>query len=289
MASFGLPPQKTSVVHVLIFAACLLSIMWFVPFTIGLSKGGFSIEGIKTQYVIYLQSGIAGLGIVVLLYVIEKMIRRGDLIYGDGQGFYSPGQEPHLRTRIFDNPWRLALACIIIFSILGLIANATQQTFTGVGSLQQQFTRFDNAVFSGALVAASENLGAAAVLALFIFCVRLYARKAHLSKVNFKIITWTGGILIVGIYGLVNHLSRYGNQDVALLTVFFFWAMGALMTMVSGSFIPFWVAHILNNVFYDLGKAFSSDSTVSYVIGFIVAATALYLYLYVFRRGRKEE
>lgn len=287
MAELGESSKKNRVWGTVLFSALILAIMALVPYTVGLSRGGFSIDGIKNQYLMYLPIGAVSWLIVMLLYFYERGIKQGDVIYGDGLGFDSPGQIPHWDFRWFDNRVRLALACIIFFSVLGLIANVNQQTFTGIGGVQEQFTKFDNALFAGSLVAASENLGSAAVLALVLVSLRRYARKSKMSRQNFQILAWTVGIVAVGLYGLVNHISRYSSQDVALTTVFLFWAFGGLITMITGSFIPFWIAHITNNVFFDLGKSLAAETTYIYVVGFIALMSILYAYLYFFRKKKE--
>lgn len=267
--------------------AIVLAVMLFVPTLIGLGKGGFDIQEVLTQFFFYSGLGVGFAVIIILLTVANEFLSSG--LHGTGLGFDSIGEAPHAKTKMFENRFRLVLSCIIIFSVLGLFAGATSQTYFGLGSLEQQFTKLDNTVYNGALVASSENLGAAALIALVIFSLRYFAKRKNWSKQNLSILTWASVIAGVIMYGVINHLLRYGTNDFALLNVAGIWGIGAVMTMMTGSFIPFWILHIVNNVFYSIGSQFSKDITQVYIIGFIVVMVILWLWLYVFRKKSTNE
>lgn len=280
--------KRTKYAFTALQLAIVLAVMLFIPTLIGLGKGGFDIKEVLTQFFFYSGLGV-GFAVIVILLTIATEFMNGGGSYGTGLGFDSIGDAPHPKSDLFRGRLRLALACIIIFSILGLFAGATKQTYFGVGSLQQQFTKLDSTIYNGSLVASSENLGAAGLIALIIFGLRRAAQKYGWSKNNFIILSW---VLVVGgtmLYGVINHLLRYSTDDLALLNVAGVWGIGAVMTMLTGSFIPFWILHIVNNVFFSLGSAFSRDVTQIWIIGFIVLMTVLFLWLYVFRSKRSYE
>ena len=62
--------------------------------------------------------------------------------------------------------------------------------------------------------------------------------------------------------------------------------MGGLLTALTGSFIPFWVMHLTNNLFMDL-KRFTSNELVFVYIGVtIIIFIGLYFLIY---RSKKEQ
>lgn len=289
MGFLGMSDKNAQIVKAFILMVIVLSTMVFIPQVLGLGKGGFSVQEILTQFFFYVASaGIFGI-IILVLILVERAIQKDDSKYGEGLGFYSPGETPHFKTPWFNNPIRLAFASLIVFTIIGLYAGVNQHSFTGVGKFQQTFTKFDNTVYNGSLVAASENLGAAALIALIIFGARMYARKKSWSRGTFLTVTWVSVPLVVGVYGVLNHLLRYGNTDTALNTVFGFWAFGGFITMLTGSFIPFWIAHITNNVFFDLGRQFANDSFVLDVKIAIGLMIAVFVWLYFVRKKVKSK
>lgn len=294
----GLSNQNSNFIKQVLFLVALSSIMYFIPNFIGLGKGGFDLNSAIlptsrfAQFTYYLATGLISAFIVCLLILVERFVIKGDIIYGNGLGFYSPNDHPHTKLKVFGKPFQLLLICIIIFGILGLIVGVTKQSFFGVGAVQQQFTKFDNINFNATLVAISENLGVAAIAAISIFSVRYFARAKKWSRNTFMLVAWIATIIVVTLYGVSNHQLRYGFNDYNLLNIAGIWFVGAVITMFSGSFIPFLTLHIVNNVFFDAGKLFSADQTRIFTIGIIIAAVLLYGFIYVFlasRRGNKNE
>src|SRR5436190_20915915 len=164
MAFLGLSERKTRWVGFIIFCVILLALVSIIPSTFGFSKGGFSDTNVLQQFFFYPNVGIASLLIIVGLTIANGFLTKGDSQYGDGLGFYSPGERPHILGNAFKKPFRLFLGCVLIFGVLGLFAGVTKQTYFGVGTLQQGFTKVDNVIYSGSLISTAENLGAAASL-----------------------------------------------------------------------------------------------------------------------------
>jgi len=142
-------------------------------------------------------------------------------------------------------------------------------------------------MFSGALIPASENLGAGFFLALLISSLRYLARKNNWTKGNFQVITYVLAFFLTGLYGVANHTLRYLGSDVALTVVFIFWGIGGLITVMVGNFIPFWVMHISNNFFFDVKRLFDSDLARGGIILTLVLLTSLYVWLYIIRKRKK--
>ena len=88
------------------------------------------------------------------------------------------------------------------------------------------------------------------------------------------------------------HLTAYPGSDIANYIVFIFWGIGAVMTVATGSFVPFWVMHISNNFFIDFSRLYSSDIVLITAISVIIGFIALYVLLYrnnLFGGGKKEK
>ena len=91
------------------------------------------------------------------------------------------------------------------------------------------------------------------------------------------------GIFVGGLYWVINHLLRYQGSDVTITTVFFFGLIMALITILTGSFIPAWIMHISNNFFIDVQRFYSSDTVFIYSIIFLILMVVTYGFIY---RGR---
>lgn len=281
--------EKTKrLIRTFVLSAFLIIIMVSFSQTLGLSKSGFDTDIVLKQFFFYIApAGLFLLGIFVLTFV-ENYIKEKDQIYGDSIAFADQG-EPPFSLSIFKNmsSAQLFILFTLIIGIMGLFSFVTkQEAFTGVGVITQQFTVIDSLLFSSALIPAAENLGSAFLLAFFIFLIRQECRKRNVSKVNFIIYIYST-IFIIGLYGVANHLLRYSGQETSLGIVFIFWTFGALITLLTGNFIPFWIIHIFNNFFYDIKRYFSSDIILFSYIVFLVVLGLFYIYFYIIKKKGK--
>lgn len=281
--------KQKSILRNLALAIILASIMLLVPQFIGLSKEGFKDLTLLQQFYYYIETGIGFLLVTAFIFIFGMLIKNVDEKYGKGVAFASQGESPAAKIFKKLSSFHIFLISVIIFSILGLVNFLTSQTvFTGVGSLSQQFTPTDHIWYSSALIPASENLGSALVIALAFFGIRFLLRKKDLNEIYYKAICYVVIPILVGLYGLSNHMLRYSSSDVNLSVVFFFWLLGGLLTVIVGSFIPFWVAHIINNLFTDLKVYFSFDGMILLIASIVVSLIVLYsIYVFVYLRKKK--
>ena len=264
--------DKRDVAGTLLLSAILLILAFLVSQTVGLGAGGFDTDFILQQYTFYL-SGAVFMGIILLVYFFRRLLSDEDE-YGDSVAYSSIGKFPALSFFSKIGAVRLFFGSAIIFSLLGLFAVRTGQTaFTAFRVLEQQFTPVGQLMYSALLIPIAENLGLAAVIAAFITAVAFYADRSTWSRPTFGITVILFTPLVAGLYGLINHLLRYGGSDIALLIVFIFWAVGGLITVLTGSFIPFWVMHLMNNLLYDSQRIFASDMVTTIAVGVILVAT----------------
>lgn len=275
---------RSSIIYTGTLSAIIFIFLLLIPQIVALGKGAIAVEEFQTKFFSYSIWGIGFFIGIALLFAVELAITNKDGLYGNSLAFDSPGEVPGLQSPYFKNRWKLVILSIIIFSLAGLFVGFRGQSFTGIGSLEQQFTPTDDLIFRSSIVPTAENLGAAFVLALTIFFLRYLGRKYNWNKNTFMTFSILGGSIIVMIYGLINHLFRYSNSDIALFNVGGFWLIGGLISVMSGSFIPFWVLHFMNNFFIDMRGIYSSDILLIMTLIAIGSLGGYYYYLF----GRKK-
>lgn len=282
---FNQEKEKKAIVRGAILSAFIIVIMVLTSQMIGLGRTGFDSQEILQQFWFYVGPGLGYLLGIFILYISELTIREGDKKYGDSLCYNDGGQVPAVPLKIFKDWKRLILLSTIIFSILGMYAAFTNTTFTGIGAIEQQFTVGDTLIFKGALIPAAENLGAAFLFAFVLFLWRYLCRDKKLPVGLF-----IGGAIILALltfafYGYINHIMRYENLELAMATVLGFWTVGGLVTVLTGSFIPFWIMHICNNLFYELGKHYTNEVIGLWTGGFVIALGLMYVLLFIRRKN----
>lgn len=249
-----------------IFGAFLILIGILIPQTLGLSQAGFDDPKTLSLYYFY-TIPIAAFTLGIILLFVAGLYISKDKKYGDSVLFFSSGQFPSAQGKIFKRTFLISMISVAFFSIfLGVIPKVSNFEFlgvTGVQVLEQQFTVGGNILFSNSLVPIAENLAIAFLAAIFITSFKYYAAKNNMKPINYRIILIASVILIFTLFGYLNHLLRYSDSDFSLFSVALFWFIGGVLTTVTGSFIPFWVMHILNNVFIDTSNFFGRDVTLA--------------------------
>lgn len=281
-------PKKRSSIY--IFGALLIFLMIIYPLVQGFSKKGFDSNYILLQFFLYGVVGIAS--IIGLMFVFESLKSDPSEKYGSSVAFYSAGEFPSIKGNFFKSNIRTILIFAVIFTAIGSFSiynNTMAAKFPGVASFQrQQFSPVDNIIYNDTLVVIAENLGAAFVLALTIYGVKRLAEKFNFNKLGYLILVYFFGILSVAVYGILNHLLRYGDTDAAILYVAFFWGIGAFITLLIGNAIPFIVMHMANNTFGSLKSIFSSQEIFWGSLVFIAVCSGLLVFLFM-RRRKKEQ
>ena len=271
--------------------ALLLAIVLIIGYSttnfIGLSRSGFDSSETLSLQTFYLIGGIFAF-ILFLLQGYAIFIKDDDE-YGTSIGFSSIGGEPHLSFFERFSTFQLLWFSVILFLFLGLFNQfifPEQKSYTGTGVLQtQQFTPTDSLIYSTLLIPTAENLGSAVILAFLMIFGAYYFNKFGWSDVNYRIAIFLLIPIAFGTFGLGNHLLRYSGSEIALTVVFFFWFIGGLITLLTGSFIPFWIMHMANNLFLDLSRFFSNDLMFLYVGGVFVILTIGYFFTYGLKGG----
>lgn len=274
--------------HNMILIGIWLFIGGVIPLLVALSSGGLLQNEIFQQLTIYgYFAAICLLGIYIFGMVRVSESKQNSE-YGNSVMFNSIGKFPSIKLPFIKNSTGLFFLSIFIFSLIAIlkISAGSNVAFTGVPFLQEQFTPFDNILFSNTLVPISENAGAAFLVAFYLFLLGYWARKYKWSKANFVVLAFVGAIVLYMGYGIVLHELRYGASDTSLQNVAVFWAVGGFLTALIGSAIVFWVAHGLNNLLFDLTKYFANDFL---RIGTFIGLTGISAYFYYFFTFKKKE
>ena len=273
------------IIRICVLSAVIIFVMVLTSQAVGLGGTGFDSQEILQQFWFYVGPAIGYLLGIIVLFIIEMIITEGDSQYGNSLCFNSPGELPAVNLKIFTDWRKLTLISVILFSIMGVYAAFTRQTFTGIGTLSQQFTLSNSLLYKGALIPAAENLGAAFGFAFFLFILRYYARKWNWGKAAFIVSAVFLALISFAAYGWINHLLRYQNVEIAMFNVLLFWMVGGLITVLSGSFIPFWIMHICNNLFYELSQHFTNEMIAIFTGAFVIGLGVLYVMLFIRRKG----
>lgn len=253
--------------------AIILFLGIVVPTFIGYLATGFDTEDIVT---LFNQYGVFLIGSVVMIficYLVELNISKGDDKYGNNVFIHSPGESPSLPFFKFFEPRPLGFIFLwgLIFGLLMLVTSLQGQSFTGEVLVEQQFSPTAKTLFLSLLIPIAENSIAAAFGVLFLTTIlRPIARNYKWSRSQFMVIAGISIVLIFGIVGVGNHQLRYGSSDLAEQRVFIFWAAGGLLTVVTGSFWPFFMMHMTNNLFFTLNNQLSSDSVRVFILIFLL-------------------
>lgn len=261
----------------------ILGLSFAISTTIGLGRGGFDSEEVLKQYSFYV-NGYILLALLAGAFIVQFIINRGDNKYGNSLYFASQGEKPSVPFFKRFSQLQLTFLSIIIFGLLAMVSFLVrQQVYTGVAVLEQQFTVVDSILFSTILIPASENLQVAFIAAVAIVLFGILARRTNMTAGNFVIFSAVIVILIFGFFGWANHLLRYGGSDIDILIVIGFWTIGGLITFVTGSFIPFWIMHMMNNLFFDLSRWFTNELIFTIAMSGIIILALSYIFIY---RGR---
>lgn len=285
MDELGVPQKQSGLFDFLILALILGIFLLIVPMFLALSQGGFTIRNILDQFLFYAPSGAIALALLAGCFLAQSLITKGDSTYGNSIAFANSGEFPAPSLfRRFRNPLKAYLLGTIIFLTISTVALTIlkNQTLFGIGQTQEAFGPVANLLYAFSLVPASENLGAAFLFGVCLVGLAIVARKKKISKFNFAVIYYLLGIGTYVIFGLANHLTRYAASDQNLMNVAGTWAIGGLITSMTGSFIWFWTLHQDNNLVYDLKQVFSNDLARTYA--FVIVALLCFLYWYLFMR-----
>jgi len=274
--------QKERLIKVIGLSLVLIFFTFVLSLSIGLGAKGLDAKDIFDQFLFYFASGGIFLFGLLLSVALSSLITKDDKKYGSYLFFTPTGNAP---TNLFKGMTQLQIAwlSLIILAPLGVLAVTKNFTFAGIASLEQQFTPVSQLLFSISLIPGSENIGFALIITLTVILLRYIARKIKMTKSNYNILLPLFVVVNSALYWFINHQLRYSGQEFNLMVVLGFGIVMAILTLVTESFIPPWIFHILNNFFYDAKRIFDSQDVVMNTFLIIIVLAIGYYYVH---RGR---
>lgn len=246
------------------------------------------MESVLQKNIFYLGYGALFLFGVIALKVAGIFVFGKEHADVDGTILHDPEQSLFPNFRIIKSPWLLGYFCVILFGLLGYVASRYQTFFNAIPDYEQQFTKGADLFFSVYPASPCETLGALFLISLLGFILGYMVMKGKLSKGWFLVMFLIGAPIISMLFGVINHIARYSGQDIAMASVAVFWFVGGLITAITGSVLPFLIAHDANNFFFRFSTLFGSEIVTFVTFSVIGLMTVLFL-IVLFRRGKKKD
>jgi len=187
-------------------------------------------------------------------------------------------------TKWAKNPIRIFLFSLIVFSILGLFSATTGSFFSGIPQTQFQVTPTSETILASEPASTGENGVFVFIIMSILLGFLQYGLKKIIpdNKTLRVIVFFTLALLIitpiVGVSWMGYHSLRYGNDEAKLFATFVFGTMGAFITVLFGSFIPFYVWHFTNNSFLKISTLISSNEQIA-IWTIILISVILFLWV----------
>lgn len=269
----------------LLFLSVLFGLGYLLPWTFVLGKQELFNEGFTSQLDIYSKIFIFIVGLAIIYFA--NYLWKQNNKYGDNIGVFNREETPFKDFK----PLQLALLSFIVFPILFLIANLTNRLGSGFFGLKvlptQQFSPSDVLIVSTLQIPISENIMASFAVGLIVLILMVVALRTNMKKEDFIIYRYIVVSLGLGILGYIWHLTAYPNSATAGLVVGLFWAIGGLISIWTGSFVPFLAMHMSNNFFIDFARLYTSSSALAGVFAVISGLIVLYVYFYGYKNNWK--
>ena len=253
-----------------------------------LALEGASITNILTKNAFYTAPLVGGILVILFLKIVE-------LIQGKKQTINAVVHDPtqgllknfHIGNFYpLKNIFTTVLTGMIIFIPFGLVG-VVNNTWFGVGipSVIQQATPGAKLIDSIEPATSSESFIFLTIMSLFNSLIFYLSIRFKWNKTLQWVLLLIPGFFLFGFLGLNYHKLVYGGQELALLFVFFFWGLGALITFATQSIILFYEWHYFNNLFLAMNILFANDIVIIYTG--IIYALILSLFVYLIASAKK--
>lgn len=228
------------------FFLFLIALIFFIGVPSGDLIGTFT----SNVYSVYCVVAIACLLFVDLLFGIEMVITKDDKKLGDGLLFVSQGEAPSISWMSNISNYK------ILFGTIGIMSAISTFIFIVFGDLGKVAYTHSPAV--DIFMVLLENIMFVFVIAIFVFLMRLLARKKNWNKATFMVICWLGVISLGAIFGWFMHMYSKSGDAMGLIYSSVFWAVMGLIHLLTGSIfaptgfhfiidLPFFLNTILSN------------------------------------------
>ncbi len=184
----------------------------------------------------------------------------------------------------------LTLSNIIHFSIIfglmvSLFSTVTGTFFVSVPSTEFQVTETGKLILGTEPASSIETVIMIFVLGLLIGLSRFLIKKYDLPE-SFKYISFVFIPIFTALFWVAMHFARYGSVETNLLASGFFGFSGASLSLLTGSVIPWYIWHVLNNLFGKAIEIFSNEVVLPIIIvSLVIYISSLVLYKLIIKKG----
>ena len=197
------------------------------------------------------------------------------LLYNAFEGMGLSGKRNPMRWSL--SIFRNFIIAILIFGTIGLFQAINAFQFVGtptLGVLSQQITPISEVIFISEPAATTETLSIIFFFCLFLGEFAWLISKFRLSEGVSKTIYFTIASLLTLLIGFFwafgFHRIVYGNDEAALFATFIFGTVGALLTILTGTIIYFYVWHFMNNAFVKMAELFIGNEDFVFITSAIL-------------------
>lgn len=152
----------------------------------------------------------------------------------------------------------------LVFGGIGILQLYNHFAFVGVPQIPFQVTAAAKVFFTAEPAAFAETMLFILIFSIGMGFVGWFTSKTKLGKVGY----YGFGVLVcvaIGLGWMGFHNIVYGNNEAALLSTFIFGFGGSMLTLLSGTFIPWYCWHFFNNTFVKLSQVATRNEDVIFV------------------------
>ena len=187
------------------------------------------------------------------------------------------------------NPFNVLILSVLLFTILGFVGSVFPQSSEylfplAAGQVSQQTTP-EGKLFFGFFNAVPENTFLYIILFTFVTLLSFILRRFNIPYQAILIIVIIIGAPLASYAWGAIHTGVSGSDEVRGFGHLLFGFNGGLLTLTTGSIIPFDVYHIINNIFYRAREVYGSEVTIFVFIALIILEIIL-VSLYFYTRSK---
>jgi hypothetical protein len=235
---------KNDIAKTWIFAGIIIVLQFIGALSLTAGKG-FSDDLFLKRFLVYAAFAIFGLGAIIFAQYYSLQKKKHIL--------YVPLHEPEEalgvgKLKFFKNPVLLALLAILIFlPIFFVSAKFANTFFSGIPFHSQEVTSLGTLWGDAGFPATSENL------LMYIPIIILLSLNIWIFRklIKIPVLYWFNNIvsipLVMAWIWKWFHNLVYGSNDFASYYTFAFGYMGVLLTLVTMSFVLWFIIHFLSN------------------------------------------
>lgn len=162
---------------------------------------------------------------------------------------------------------------LFLFTIVGLFSVVTNTFFAGIPSFQQSITPMGRLILAVEPAVSSETLILMFLMSVSYGLISYFSRNRS-DNVVLKLFL---SVPLTTVFWVLFHSVRYGFSEVALLGTAVFGFVSALLIVLTGSFIPTYVFHFMNNFFLQAKSLFSTEIILSVSVFWLIILSAFLL------------